>query len=121
MPGSLGRRYLPAAKRACPLTATAAEAIARERAGTPIPASDLSFQHVHAAATSVTPAGTAHTPILFLAADSIHVDARKHGNASVYAVSGCMALIPQAFPQSYRAVTLQLPFGGDVSLSLPPL
>jgi hypothetical protein len=34
-----------------PLTATAAEATARERAGTPIPASILCFQHVNAAAT----------------------------------------------------------------------
>ncbi|HLH08002.1 MAG TPA: hypothetical protein VKW78_12260 [Terriglobales bacterium] len=104
-----------------PLTATAAEATRRQRAGTPVPAPILCFQQVYAAATLVTPAETAHPPILFLAADSIHVDARKHVNASVYAVARCMALIPFTFPQSYRAVTLQLPFGGDVSLLQPTL
>jgi hypothetical protein len=58
-------------------------------------------------------------PIFFLAADSIHVDARKHVNASVYAVARCMALIAFTFPQSYRTVYLQQPFGGDVSPPQP--
>jgi len=64
---------------------------ARERAGTPVLAPILSFQHVYAAATSVTPAGTANTPIRFLAADSIRVDARKHVNACVYAIMRCIS------------------------------
>jgi hypothetical protein len=81
----------------------------------PVPASILSFHHVDAAATLVTPAGTAHTPFRPELAHFTRVDARKHVNASVCAVPGCMALIPLTFPQSYRAVTLQLPFGGDVS------
>ena len=32
-----------------------------------------------------------------------------------------MALIPLTFPQSYRPVTLQLPFGGDVSQRQQPV
>ena len=85
------------------------------RAGMPVPASILCFQQVYATATSVTPAGTEYAPFCPERLHSAHVDLRKHGNASVYAVSGSMALIPQAFPQSYRTVTLQLPSGGDVS------
>jgi len=84
-------------------------------AGRPIPASILYFHHVDAAATLVTPAGTAHTPFRPELAHSTRVDARKHVNASVFAVAGCMALIPQAFPHGYRPVSLQQPAGGDVS------
>jgi len=106
----------PSRQRAKPLDGHRSGGYARERAGMPVPASILSFHHVDAAATLVTPAATAHPPILFLAADSIHVDACKHVNASVYAVARCMALIRFTFPQSYRPVSLQQPFGGDVSL-----
>jgi hypothetical protein len=93
----------------------AAEATARERAGTPVPAPMLCFHHVDAAATSGYRAVTANSPIFLLAADFTRVDARKHVNACVGAASGCRALIPLAFPQSYRMVTPQQPAGGDVS------
>jgi hypothetical protein len=92
---------------------------ARERAGTLVPAPIFCFHHVDAAATLGYRAGTAHTPILFLAADSIHVDARKHVNTCVGAASGCMALIPFTFPHGYRTVSLQQPAGGDVSERQP--
>jgi hypothetical protein len=69
----------------------------------------------------VTEPVTANTPFDIEPADSIRVDACKHGNACVYAVAHCMALIPFAFPQSYRPVTLQQPAGGDVSLLYPLL
>ena len=48
-----------------------------------------------------------------------HVHPRKHVNACVFAVSGCMRLIRFTFPQSYRKVSLQQPFGDDVSMLLP--
>ena len=48
-----------------PLTATAAEATARERAGMPVPPPIFSFQHVDAAATSGYRAVTAYTPFFF--------------------------------------------------------
>jgi len=80
-------------------------------------ASILCFQQVYAAATLVTPAATGHTPFRPELAHSTRVDACKHVNPSVGAVSGCRALTPCTFPQSYRPVTLQLPFGGDVSAS----
>jgi hypothetical protein len=67
----------------------------------------------------VTAPVTANTPFDIELADSTHVDARKHGNASVYAVAGCMALIPQAFQQSYRKVSLQQPARDDVSCLKP--
>jgi len=51
-----------------PFTATAAEAIARERAGTPIQASILCFQHVNAAATQGYSPGNREPPIFPLAA-----------------------------------------------------
>ena len=88
---------------------------ARERAGTPVSASILCFQHVDAAATLVTAPVTANRTFPPELAHSTRVDARKHVNASVCAVSGCMALIAFTFPQSYRAVSPQQPAGGDVS------
>ena len=45
----LSSAFIEAKRR--PLTATAAEATARQRAGMPIPAPILCFQHVNAAAT----------------------------------------------------------------------
>jgi len=92
---------------------------ARERACDASSASILCFQQVYAAATLFTPAGTAPTSIFLLAADSTRVDACKHGNASVYAVARCMALIRFTFPHSYRTVSLQQPAGGDVSQRQP--
>ena len=90
---------------------------ARERAGIAlVSASILSFQHVYAAATLVTAPVTAPMLIFLLAADSARVDACKHVNASVYAVARCMMLIAFTFPHSYRPVSRQQPFGGDVSL-----
>src|SRR5271165_5259352 len=88
---------------------------ARQRAGTPISAPILCFQHVDAAATLVTAPVTAHRPFRPELTHSTRVDARKHVNALFCAVAGCIALIPQAFPQSYRPVSLQQPAGGDVS------
>jgi hypothetical protein len=93
---------------------------ARERVREALCASILSFHHVDAAATLVTPAGTVHAPFCSELLHSTHVDARKHVNASVCAVARCMALMAFTFPQSYRKVTLQQPAGGDVSC-LPPM
>jgi hypothetical protein len=91
--------------------------LARERTHDADSASILYFHQVYAAATSGYRAVTANTPIFLLAADSIHVDARKHGNASVGAVSGYTALIRFTFPHSYRTVPPQQPAGGNVSTS----
>jgi hypothetical protein len=59
----LSSAFIEAKRR--PLTATAAKATARERAGMPIPASILCFQQVYAAATLVTAPVTAHRPFFF--------------------------------------------------------
>ena len=59
----LSSAFIGAKRR--PLTATAAEATARERAGMPVPPPIFSFQHVDAAATSGYRAVTAYTPFFF--------------------------------------------------------
>ena len=107
-----GRVHRSAAKT---LDGHRSEGYAPQRAGTPIPASTLSFQHVHAAATPRYRAGNLEHPIFLLVACFQHVHPRKHVNACVYAVSGCRALIRFTFPHGYRPVSLQQPFGGDVS------
>jgi hypothetical protein len=62
----LSSAFIEAKRR--PLTATAAEATARERAGRPILASILCFQHVNAAAAQGYRAGNREPPIFPLAA-----------------------------------------------------
>jgi hypothetical protein len=83
--------------------------------GGPVPASILCFQHVYAAATQGYRSGNREPPISPELPDSIHVDACKHVNALFFTVAGCRCLIPLTFPHGYRAVSLQQPFGGDVS------
>ena len=56
------------ATRRRPLTATAAEATARERAGRPVSASILCFQHVNAAATQGYSRSNRQPPVFPLAA-----------------------------------------------------
>jgi hypothetical protein len=75
----------------------------------------LCFQHVNAAATQGYSRRNREPPIFLLVACFQHVYARKPVNAPFFALDGCRCLIPQAFPHGYRAVSLQQPFGGDVS------
>ena len=79
----------------------------------PIPASPLCFQHVHAAATLGYRAVTAHRLIFLLAADSTRVDARKHVNASVYAVAARIPLALLTLTPEELSVTPQQPAGGE--------
>ena len=87
----------------------------------PVSAPILCFQHVDAAATLVTPAGTAHTPLCPELPHSTRVDARKHVNASIYAVARCIPLALLTLTAEEPQVPLQQPAGGDVSLLHPLL
>jgi hypothetical protein len=88
---------------------------ARERARDADSAPILSFQHVYVAATLVTPAVTAHRPFRPEPTHSTRVDARKHVNASVYAVARCIRLALLTLTAEEPQVPLQQPAGGDVS------
>jgi len=85
----------------------------------PVSAPILCFQHVDAAATLVTPAGTAHTPLCPELPHSTRVDVRKHVNASVCAVAARIPLALLTLTPQQPPVTLQQPAGGDVSLLQP--
>jgi hypothetical protein len=60
-------------------------------------------------------AATAMQHFFLLAADFTHVDAAGTRKRPFFASAGCRFLIPQAFPHSYRTVSLQQPAGGDMS------
>jgi hypothetical protein len=90
----LSSAFIEAKRR--PLTATAAEATARERAGTPI----LCFQHVNAAAAHGYSPGNREQDLFPLAACFQHVYLRKPVNALFFAPAARSPLIPLWFPHS---------------------
>jgi hypothetical protein len=71
----------------------------RERDRRLVPAPNLCYQQVYAAATPRYRNGNLEHPFSPLAACFQHVHPRKHVNACVFAVIGCTPLIPEWFPQ----------------------
>ncbi len=78
-------------------------------------ASILCFQHVDAAATQGYSRSNREPPIFPLAACFQHVYARKHVNASFFAVATHIALALLTLTAELPQVALQQPAGGDVS------